>query len=135
MFLDEEGKRFTLPITGTTDASLLTIKPFIEVHCCAPCAPALKCLVGLVVGLCHCYCAVLASAVLGKDQAGQLLAAAAVGKRSFGKACAALCVIVLHTRSIHALLFFVNAPACAAQLSKMRQTYNSKLSESKLDTG
>ena len=30
VFLDEEGKRFALPITGTTDNSLLTIKPFIE---------------------------------------------------------------------------------------------------------
>lgn len=30
VFLDEEGKRFSLPITGTTDNSLLTIKPFIE---------------------------------------------------------------------------------------------------------
>ena len=34
VFLDEEGKRFNLPITGTTDNSLLTIKPFIEVRLC-----------------------------------------------------------------------------------------------------
>ncbi len=59
VFLDEEGKRFSLPITGTTDASLLTTKPFMDVRasflpsavppvlpsavpyaafCCAPCA-------------------------------------------------------------------------------------------------
>jgi len=31
VFLDEEGKRFSLPVTGTTDASLLTIKPFMDV--------------------------------------------------------------------------------------------------------
>ena len=32
VFLDEEGKRFSLPITGTTDASLLTTKPFMDVR-------------------------------------------------------------------------------------------------------
>ncbi|KAL0021413.1 hypothetical protein WJX79_003538 [Trebouxia sp. C0005] len=32
VFLDEEGKRFSLPITGTTDASLLTTKPFMDVN-------------------------------------------------------------------------------------------------------
>ena len=34
VFLDEEGKRFSLPITGTTDASLLTVKPFMDVSSC-----------------------------------------------------------------------------------------------------
>ncbi|DBA78771.1 TPA: putative protein fap47 [Trebouxia sp. C0004] len=32
VFLDEEGKRFSLPITGTTDASLLTTKSFMDVN-------------------------------------------------------------------------------------------------------
>ena len=32
VFLDEDGKRFSLPITGTTDASLLTVKSFLEVR-------------------------------------------------------------------------------------------------------
>lgn len=32
VFLDEDGKRFSLPITGTTDASLLTIKSFLDVR-------------------------------------------------------------------------------------------------------
>ena len=31
VFLDEDGKRFSLPITGTTDASVLTVQPFLEV--------------------------------------------------------------------------------------------------------
>ena len=30
VFLDEEGKRFSLPITGCTDACLLTVKPFMD---------------------------------------------------------------------------------------------------------
>jgi len=38
VFLDEEGKRFSLPITGTTDASLLTTKPFMDVR--APFLPS-----------------------------------------------------------------------------------------------
>ena len=29
--LDEEGRQYSLPVTGTTDASLLTIKPFLDV--------------------------------------------------------------------------------------------------------
>lgn len=32
VFLDEDGKRFSLPITGTTDSSLLTVKAFLEVQ-------------------------------------------------------------------------------------------------------
>ena len=32
VFLDEDGKRFSLPITGTTDASVLTVKSFLEVR-------------------------------------------------------------------------------------------------------
>lgn len=32
VFLDEDGKRFSLPITGTTDASVLTVQPFLEVQ-------------------------------------------------------------------------------------------------------
>ena len=31
VFLDEEGKRFSLPVTGSTDACLLTLKPFLDV--------------------------------------------------------------------------------------------------------
>ena len=32
VFLDEDGKRFSLPITGTTDACLLTVQPFLDVR-------------------------------------------------------------------------------------------------------
>ena len=31
VFLDEDGKRFSLPITGTTDASVITVSAFLQV--------------------------------------------------------------------------------------------------------
>ena len=46
VFLDEEGKRFSLPVTGTTDASLLTVKPFMDVS-------AILCLVLLCTAIDH----------------------------------------------------------------------------------
>lgn len=36
-FLDDDGKRYSLPVTGTTDASLLSIKPFLDVRPCCSC--------------------------------------------------------------------------------------------------
>ena len=30
-FLDEEGNRYSIPITGTTDNCILTVQPFIQV--------------------------------------------------------------------------------------------------------
>ena len=48
VFLDEEGKRFNLPITGTTDNSLLTIKPFIEVRLCTCTTCAVLCCAALL---------------------------------------------------------------------------------------
>lgn len=36
-FLDEDGKRYSLPITGTVDNSMLTLESFLEVnHCFRP---------------------------------------------------------------------------------------------------
>ena len=32
-FLDDDGKRYSLPVTGTSDACLLSIKPFLDVRC------------------------------------------------------------------------------------------------------
>jgi hypothetical protein len=32
-FMDEDGKRFSMPVTGTTDNSLLTHHAFAEVRC------------------------------------------------------------------------------------------------------
>ena len=40
VFLDEDGKRFSLPITGTTDASVLTVKSFLEVRAYVLTSPA-----------------------------------------------------------------------------------------------